>query len=63
MFLQEPVARSRSRQLSHGLAQSLVFRGAKQALDLADQAIELHWLGVVIVATSLDCLFAIPAMA
>ena len=48
-------------RLSHGLAQSLVLRGTKQALDLADEAVEFHRLGVVIVAAGLDGLFAIPA--
>ena len=45
--------------LLHGLAQSLILNGAKQALDLADEAVELHRLGVVIIAAGLHGLFAI----
>ena len=45
------------------MAQSLIFRGAEEALDLADEAVELHRLGIVIVAAGLDGLFAVSLMA
>jgi hypothetical protein len=43
------------------LAQSLIFCGTEEALDLADEAVELYRLGIVIVAAGLDGLFAISA--
>jgi hypothetical protein len=34
---------------------------AKQALDFTDETVELHWLGVIVIATCLDCLFTVSA--
>ena len=39
----------------------LAFRCAKQPFDLADEAVDLDRLGIVIVASSLDRLFAVAA--